>query len=330
MTNLRIHIRTPSRLHFGLLGWGPQAGRQFGGVGLMIDSPGLDLVVEPASSWIVEGPRASRIEQLIAHLRVTMAEAGMTVRPAHIRVESVPPEHIGLGVGTQLCLAVARAVSRVAGKTDVSVEQLARWTGRGRRSGIGLHGFEHGGLIVDGGRRNEADIPPLLARVPFPEAWSILIVRPPGESGLHGPEENRAFANLPPITRDVTDSLCRLVLLEILPAVIERDLEAFGRRTLGELGYGSRKSPPVSLRLKGGYTRRMKPRGSLTSCARSGSSASVRASWGLDSFMPFRLARSQKSPGPGRAVSAAGSGSTKPPFSGQRRPTTGARFLFDQ
>jgi beta-ribofuranosylaminobenzene 5'-phosphate synthase len=234
MTNLRIHIRTPSRLHFGLLGWGPQAGRQFGGVGLMIDSPGLDLVVEPASSWIVEGPRASRIEQLIAHLRVTMAEAGMTVRPAHIRVESVPPEHIGLGVGTQLCLAVARAVSRVAGKTDVSVEQLARWTGRGRRSGIGLHGFEHGGLIVDGGRRNEADIPPLLARVPFPEAWSILIVRPPGESGLHGPEENRAFANLPPITRDVTDSLCRLVLLEILPAVIERDLEAFGA-ALGEM-----------------------------------------------------------------------------------------------
>ena len=83
-------------------------------------------------------------------------------------------------------------------------------------------------MIVDGGRRNEADIPPLLARLPFPEDWSILIVRPPGESGLHGPDEHRAFANLPPITQDVTDSLCRLVLLEILPAVIERDLAAFG------------------------------------------------------------------------------------------------------
>jgi beta-ribofuranosylaminobenzene 5'-phosphate synthase len=53
-------------------------------------------------------------------------------------------------------------------------------------------------------------------------------VQPPGESGLHGPDEARAFANLPPITQDVTDSLCRLVLLEILPAVLERDLAAFG------------------------------------------------------------------------------------------------------
>ena len=42
---------------------------------------------------------------------------------------------------------------------DPSLETLARLSGRGRRSGIGLHGFFHGGLIVDGGRRDEA-IPP--------------------------------------------------------------------------------------------------------------------------------------------------------------------------
>jgi beta-RFAP synthase len=67
-----------------------------------------------------------------------------------------------------------------------------------------------------------------VARVPFPEDWSILIVQPPGPSGLHGPDEVRAFADLPPIAQDVTDRLCRLVLLEILPAVIEHDLPAFG------------------------------------------------------------------------------------------------------
>ncbi len=111
---------------------------------------------------------------------------------------------------------------------SLTAVELARWTGRGRRSGIGLHGFHHGGLIVDGGRRHEADIPPLVARLSFPEDWSILIVRPPGKSGLHGPDEHRAFATLPPFTQAVTDSLCRLVLLEILPAVIERDLVAFG------------------------------------------------------------------------------------------------------
>jgi beta-ribofuranosylaminobenzene 5'-phosphate synthase len=234
MTNLRMRIRTPSRLHFGLLGWGPQAGRQFGGVGLMIDSPGINLMVEPASSWRIEGPHAPRVVQLVAYLQQKMRESGMTLPPAHIRVESVPPEHVGLGVGTQLCLAVARAVLRLAGVRDLSAGELARWTGRGRRSGIGLHGFEHGGLIVDGGRKNEADIPPLLVRLPFPDEWSILVVRPPGDSGLHGPDEHRAFADLPPFTQNVTDSLCRLVLLEILPAVLERDLAAFGA-ALGEL-----------------------------------------------------------------------------------------------
>ena len=228
MTNLGMRIRTPSRLHFGLLGWGPHAGRQFGGVGLMIDSPGIDLVVEPASSWRIDGPHAVRVEKLVDHLDRKTREKGMTLPSAHIRIVSAPPEHIGLGVGTQLCLAVARAIFRLVGLRDVSVEELARRTGRGRRSGIGLYGFEHGGLIVDGGRRDETGIPPLLARLPFPETWSILVVRPPGESGLHGPDENRAFANLPPITQDVTDVLCRLVLLEILPAVIERDLPAFG------------------------------------------------------------------------------------------------------
>ena len=45
MTRL-LRILTPSRLHFGLLGWGPQAPRQFGGVGLMVERPGLEIVAE--------------------------------------------------------------------------------------------------------------------------------------------------------------------------------------------------------------------------------------------------------------------------------------------
>ncbi len=82
MTIPGIRIRTPSRLHFGLLGWGPQAGRQFGGVGLMIDSPGIDLLVEPASSWLIEGSYVARIQQLLDHLEKKMSEAGKSLSPA--------------------------------------------------------------------------------------------------------------------------------------------------------------------------------------------------------------------------------------------------------
>ena len=223
-----IRIRTPSRLHFGLLGWGPLARRQFGGVGLMIDAPGIELIAEPAAAWSVEGPLAHRVEPLVNRDRERMRQTGLILPPARIRVVRAPREHVGLGVGTQLSLATERVILMLAGVTEPAVDQLARLTGRGRRSGIGLHGFQQGGLIVDGGRKRETDIPPLLARVPFPEDWSILIVQPAGPSGLHGADEVRAFAELPPIAPHITDRLCRLVLLEILPAVIEHDLPAFG------------------------------------------------------------------------------------------------------
>ena len=117
----------------------------------------------------------------------------------------------------------------LAGQSEPSVASLAALSGRGRRSGIGLHGFLRGGLIVDGGRRDEAHPPPLLARMPFPEDWSILIVQPPGPRGRHGPDEVQAFRELPPLPDRVTERLCRLVLLGILPAVAEGDLPAFGQ-----------------------------------------------------------------------------------------------------
>ena len=62
MTQFRI--RTASRLHFGLLGWGPQAARQFGGVGLMIEAPGIELVAGTAPNWSSAGPLADRVQEL--------------------------------------------------------------------------------------------------------------------------------------------------------------------------------------------------------------------------------------------------------------------------
>jgi len=36
------------------------------------------------------------------------------------------------------------------------------------RSGIGVHGFQHGGFLLEGARRERDDIAPLLARLTFP------------------------------------------------------------------------------------------------------------------------------------------------------------------
>jgi beta-RFAP synthase len=116
----------------------------------------------------------------------------------------------------------------MAGLPQTSISELAALSGRGLRSGIGLHGFDQGGLIVDGGRVGPDRIPPLLSRLEFPGEWSILIVMIGREPGLHGSKEVRAFAELPPSPDAVIDRLCRLVLLGLMPAVVERDLVRFG------------------------------------------------------------------------------------------------------
>lgn len=228
MTGPRLLLRTPGRLHFGLLGWGPAAGRQFGGLGLMLEKPGIAMTVEPADRLEVRGPLSGRVLRVLGLLGDRVGAQAIPIPPVSIRMLEAPPEHVGLGVGTQLSLAVATAVVRMAGAPMPSVEALARLTGRGLRSGIGLHGFRRGGLLVDGGRVADGEAPPLVARLDFPDEWSVVVVQPPGRHGLSGTAEVRAFADLPPISERMTERLCRIVLLGILPSVAERDLAGFG------------------------------------------------------------------------------------------------------
>jgi beta-ribofuranosylaminobenzene 5'-phosphate synthase len=234
-----IRIRTPSRLHFGLFSlpcaysstWLNQEGqatlprRQFGGVGLMIDQPGIELTVACSNHWLAEGELADRALRLAQRY---CTSAGVQ-SPFHLRMISAAPEHAGLGTGTQLGLAVAYAIAHLTGQS-LNAEVLARHVGRGLRSALGVHGFAHGGLLVEGGKLTEAAISPLLARHDFPAEWSILLFLLPSLQGAHGQNERAAFAELMEQTRDdpSTESLCRLVLLNLLPALVERDLITFG------------------------------------------------------------------------------------------------------
>jgi beta-RFAP synthase len=73
-------------------------------------------------------------------------------------------------------------------------------------------------------------VAPLLAHCNFPADWRVVLTLPAWAQGLHGRAERQAFRCLQ--DRDaapaVTDALCRLVLLGMLPALYERDLPAFG------------------------------------------------------------------------------------------------------
>ncbi len=229
-----IRVTTASRLHFGLLSWGNPQARQFGGCGLMIAQPAVVIEAARARAWQVEGPQSARVERLLKEIQECWHEDTLFREPCRIVVRDAPPEHVGLGVGTQLSLAVARALFELLGEPNPPLERLACLTGRGKRSGIGLHGFAQGGFLVDGGRKSASGIPPLLSRLTFPAAWSVVLVIPRASAGLHGVDELQAFEHLPAIAPAITAELCRIVLLELMPAVVEHDLETFGQ-ALGTL-----------------------------------------------------------------------------------------------
>lgn len=227
-------VQTASRLHLGLLSLPPAeepasaTSRRFGGVGLMIDSPGVTLRAVPALSWSAEGPLAARA---LGYAR-RVADASRADSPAlvatphHLIVEQAPAEHVGLGVGTQLGLAVAAVLAHSWG-CAADTARLARWCGRGLRSALGVHGFAAGGFLVEGGKRAAAELSPLVARLAVPPTWRIVLIRPDPTPGVHGGREQAAFAELS-MSPAVSGELCRLVLLGILPALAEADLAAFG------------------------------------------------------------------------------------------------------
>ncbi len=85
--------------------------------------------------------------------------------------------------------------------------------------------------MVEAGKTADEKLAPLVARQPFPEAWRLVVALPSHHAaGLHGGSELEAFARLAenPAVASATEKLCRLVLLDLLPALIERDVDAFG------------------------------------------------------------------------------------------------------
>lgn len=237
-----VHVETGARLHFGLLANSPDLSRQFGGAGLMIDRPGCKIHASKTAVDVVTGDddfARGRVEKFLQCYRQS-APQDLQPPPCRLEVVRAIPPHVGFGSGTQLGLAVARALSGLAGKTDVAAPLLAGYVGRGLRSGLGIHGFETGGFLVDGGRRDENLIAPLVSRMNFPTQWRLLLMRPPQISGLSGQAEMAAFAQMEPMPVATTERLCRLLLMQILPAIADADFAAcssglyeFGR-TVGE------------------------------------------------------------------------------------------------
>ncbi|MBU3888773.1 GHMP kinase [Methylosinus sporium] len=220
---ISVSVVAAARLHLGFLDMNGALGRKFGGLGLSIDAPATRLTLRPAEKMEAFGPDAERALALLE-------KAGAALAPGkryRLAIERAIPPHSGLGSGTQLALAIGAALRRIEDLPQ-DVEADAALLQRGARSGLGAGLFTRGGLVVDGGRGAETTTPPIVSRLAFPEEWRILLVSDPGSIGLHGAAERKAFAELPPLSEENAGRLCRLVLMQALPAVAERNFAAFG------------------------------------------------------------------------------------------------------
>jgi beta-ribofuranosylaminobenzene 5'-phosphate synthase len=223
---LRLHA--PGRLHLGFLDPAGTLGRRFGSLGLVIEGfeTALELKASARHQVTASTPAAqAEIERASAHLHTLRERTGRT-EPLHLHLHEVLPAHAGFGSGTQMALAVGRAFSQWHG-LNVPTLQLARWLERGLRSGVGISGFDQGGLLLDGGPGADGTPAPLVSRLELPAAWRVIVVTDAVHQGLSGAAEKRALAILPPLPQAAAADICHQVLMRVLPGAASGDFAAF-------------------------------------------------------------------------------------------------------
>lgn len=223
-----ISVEAPSRLHLGFLDPNASLGRRFASLGLVIDAFATRLELSPARETTIDSddPRQQdALRRLARHLDTLQRETGRT-QPLRVHLRSAPPAHSGFGSGTQLALALGRAFCALH-RLELPTRRLAAMLGRGERSGVGIAGFDQGGLLLDGGPGPGGTPAPVLARLDFPPAWRVLLVLDERIDGLSGAAERAAMDQLAPFPRELAADLCHQVLLKVLPAVIEQRFEPF-------------------------------------------------------------------------------------------------------
>jgi beta-ribofuranosylaminobenzene 5'-phosphate synthase len=226
-----IEIESPARLHLGFIDPSGSAGRRFGSLGLTVDGLSTRLRLSRASSiadaYVVASDIARpEIARAKAHLERLCQACAYNEALSLELLDAIPP-HAGLGSGTQLALALGYAVTRLAGR-NWSIRQIAALTDRGNRSGIGIGAFEQGGFIVDGGRGPTTEVPPVIARQPFPAQWRVILMFDQTFTGVHGDAEIEAFRRLPPFASANAARLAQLTLMNVLPGLAEADFPLFG------------------------------------------------------------------------------------------------------
>lgn len=235
-----------SRIHLSLTNTTTSVSRVFGGAGIYTNAFNLTIRASRSKVWDV----AKEIR------RVTTPEWLHQIFPEPVSLSVYPPpeHHVGLGVTSQMLLALAHLSSEM-NSVATKDSELAGIAKRGGASAVGTALFERGGFVVDLGR-GQSDHETKLklsdfsevsyARRPrlhfsFPD-WTIVLGLPRTQRRIHGPLEQRLFEAIGSMSVADCDRVAWNILFEVVAGVQNEDFSLFcdGVEHLREIGFKAR------------------------------------------------------------------------------------------
>ena len=271
-------LRAFPRLHFGLADLGRATLRAYGGAGVQLDGPHIEVEAAIAESRVLSGfERLDERGQADVAAAIERFEA---VLPDELsfRVSLLTDiyEHVGLGTKTAVILGALQAAA-IASGYNVSRTELQLLSGRGGASGVGIHAFFIGGLVIDAGHwqsdvvalhpsaaRKPVDVPLLVNRLEVPHNWRFRLVLPRGKR-LAGEDEARFFDSATPVPAQEVHETIALLHHGIGPAFATGNIDALAESldALQKCGFKSKEveAQPCSVQTLMTECRRIGPTG---------------------------------------------------------------------
>jgi beta-ribofuranosylaminobenzene 5'-phosphate synthase len=234
---MTVVVRAFPRLHMALLDLGHATPRRYGGIGVTLNGPILEVSAHSSDRNRVEAADALLDERALLDLdRIVSGAISEEALPTTcILVQRMPPQHVGLGSKTALLLATLTALTESTGK-QLSKERIVQLSGRGGTSGIGVNSFFRGGFIADAGHPDDPNRPlmpssaslprhppPILVSLATPSEWEFQLFLPDGHR-YSGGAEVKFFETHTPVDKDETYKAIALAYHGVAAAFAAKDL----------------------------------------------------------------------------------------------------------
>ena len=225
-----IKIKTPARLHFGVINIKNADFRFYGSLGLALENPYNLIEILPSNKLSFNNfKRNDIIERVKSLVDKTPLE-----RKISVNLIKEIPAHVGLGSTTQLTLAISEGYF-LANNLNFDPYKYAADLQIGKISGIGLGAYLYGGFLIDKGKNSPDEIPIIEFRSEFPDDWAFILILDKSKKRVYGEEETEFFKTLP-----ITPSKRIIEMLKIIKRIKislkDHDIAEFGKN-LTELQY---------------------------------------------------------------------------------------------